>query len=312
MKTKLVLLSLFIIGFNIIQAQITDAEKKLKVVETDTIIGWKTGGIIGANLAQTALVNWSAGGESSVAVNGLMSVFANYRNGKNSWDNSLDMGYGLLNQGSDNGFRKTDDKFDFLSKYGRKAFSDFFYSGLVNFKTQFSPGYNYPNDSVKISNLLAPAYLLGAIGLNYQPNSYFNVFMAPFTGRLTIVNDEKLSNAGAFGVDPGKRTKGEFGGYVRMIYSRNDFKAEFFKNISFTTKIDLFSNYLKDPQNVDVNWETLIGMKVNKYISININTQLMYDADTKFDTNNDGAINASDKSKIQFKEILGVGVMYKF
>ncbi len=306
------LLSLFFIGLNSIQAQITDAEKKLKVVETDTVKGWKTGGIVGANLAQTALVNWSAGGESSVAFNGLVSVFAHYKNEENAWDNSLDVGYGLLSQGSNAGFRKTDDKIDFLSKYGRKAFSNFFYSGLVNFKTQFSPGYNYPNDSVKISNLLAPAYLLGAIGLNYQPNSYFNVFMAPFTGRLTIVNDEKLSNAGAFGVDPGKRTKGEFGGYVRMIYSRNDFKAEFFKNISFTTKIDLFSNYLKDPQNVDVNWETLIGMKVNKYISININTQLMYDADTKFDTNNDGAINASDKSKIQFKEILGVGVMYKF
>lgn len=313
MKSKsLLLLTLCFIGLMSTQAQVTDAEKKLKVIETDSVKGWKTGGIIGANLSQTALVNWSAGGESSVAVNGLFSAFANYRNGKNAWDNSLDMGYGLLNQGSNAGFRKTDDKFDFLSKYGRKAFSNFFYSGLVNFKTQFSPGYNYPNDSVTISNFLAPAYLLGAIGLNYQPNSYFNVFMAPATGRLTIVNDPTLSNAGAFGVEPGEKTKGEFGGYVRMIYSKNDFKAEFFKNISLTTKIDLFSNYLKDPQNVDVNWETLIGMKVNKYINININMQLMYDADTKFDTNEDGLIDASDKSKIQFKEILGIGVMYKF
>lgn len=95
-----------------------------------------------------------------------------------------------------------------------------------------------------------------------------------------------------------------------MIYSRNDFKAEFFKNNSFNTKIDLFSNYLNNPENIDVNWETLISMKVDKYISININTQLMYDADNKFDdTNKDGVINASDKSKIQFKEILGVGIM---
>jgi len=91
---------------------------------------------------------------------------------------------------------KTDDKIDFLSKYGRKAFTNFYYTALVNFKTQFSPGYIYPNDSTKISNFLAPAYMLAAVGLNYQPNSYFNAFLAPFTGKLTIVNDEVLSAAG--------------------------------------------------------------------------------------------------------------------
>lgn len=288
-------------------SQVTEAEKSLKSVEVDTVSGWRTGGVTAINVSQTSLVNWSAGGEGSYAVNGLLSVFANYKNGTTAWDNSLDIGYGFLDQ-TNSGFKKTDDKIDFLSKYGRKAYKDFYYSGLVNFKTQFTPGYNANKDV--ISNLLAPAYLLGALGMNYQPNKYFNVFLAPFTGKITIVNDDVLSAAGAFGVTPGEKSRSEFGGYTRMIYSRNDFKSEILKNLSFTTKLDLFSNFLNEPQNVDVSWETLIAMKVNKYISVSLNTHLLYDADTKWaDTNNDGT---PDKAKVQFKEILGVGFSYKF
>lgn len=313
MKTKNLIISAFLLCciFPTL-AQITESEKKLKTLETDTVAGWKTGGVTGVNLAQTALVNWAAGGQSSIALNGLFSLFANYKSPENAWDNSLDIGYGLLKQGQNN-FMKTDDKIDFLSKYGRKAFSNFYYTALVNFKTQFSSGYNYPNDSVRISNFLAPAYMLVAVGLNFQPNSYFNAFLAPLTGKLTIVNDDALSAAGAFGVDPGKKSKQEFGGYARIIYSRNDFKTEFFKNVAFTTKIDLFSNYLKDPQNIDVNWENQLALKVNKYITVNLNTQLVYDADVKaaIDTNGDGIMDG-EKAKVQFKEILGVGFSYNF
>ena len=287
-------------------AQITEAEKNLKTLVTDTVSGWRYGGVTNISAAQTALVNWSAGGEGSYALNGLFSAFANFKSATTAWDNSLDIGYGFMNQDV-SGYKKTDDKIDFMSKYGRIAFKDFYYSALVNFKTQFTPGYNANN--VKISNLLAPAYTLAAIGMNYKPNSYFNVFFAPFTGKLTIVNDTALSNIGAFGVTPGERSRSEFGGYARMIYSRNDFKAELLKNVAFTTKLDLFSNYLNNPQNIDVSWETLIAMKVNKYLSVSLNTHLLYDADTKIDTNNDGT---PDMAKVQFKEILGVGFSYKF
>jgi hypothetical protein len=310
---KISLISALLLATMAAFGQITDAEKKLKTVTTDSIKGWKTGGLTSLNLSQTALLNWSAGGESSVAVNGLFSAFANYKSYRMAWDNSLDLGYGLLQQKS-MGLRKTDDKIDFTSKYGQRAFNDFYYAALLNFRTQFSAGYNYVNDSTKtrISDLLAPAYLLGAVGLNYQPNAHFNAFLAPFTGKITFVMNDSLSSIGAFGVEAGKHSLSEFGGYARMIYSKNDFKGEFLKNISFTTKLDLFSNYLKKPQNVDVNWELLIGLKVNKYISVNITTQMLYDADVKFDTNNNGTLDDGDKSKIQFKEILGVGFMVKF
>jgi hypothetical protein len=296
--------------------QVTEAEATLKKNNLDTIVGWKKGGVIGLNLAQTSLTNWAAGGQESFAVNGLFSVFANYKKDKMAWDNSLDIGYGLLKPGKDADFMKTDDKIDFLSKYGQQTSNkSLYYSALFNFKTQMQEGLDYSKDTSVISKFLAPAYILSAIGLDYKPSSYFSAFAAPFTSKITIVNDEKLSNAGAFGVDSGKTVKSELGGYIRVIYSRNDFKSEFLKNVAFTSKIDLFSNYLKSPEKIDVSWETQIAFKVNKFITVNLNTHLLYDFDIKFpeDTNRDKIISEDEQyDKIQFKEILGVGFSYKF
>lgn len=321
MKRKFIIVIVLLSIFSAITSgQVTEAEKNLRTLSADTTQGWKNGGIFAINLAQTSLNNWAAGGQNSVAFNGIFSIFANLKKDKSRWDNSLDIGYGLLKQGKgkDAPFRKTDDRFDFLSKYGREAFKNVFYTALLNFKTQMTPGYNYidATTKAKISDLFAPAYLLAALGLDYKPNANFSAFIAPLTAKFTFVTAPSLSAAGAFGVKPGKKSLSEFGGYLRAIYTKNDFKNEFMKNVSFTTKIDLFSNYLKNPQNIVVNWENLIALKVNKFISANFTTDLIYDDKIKvpFDKNDNGTIEAGESvgSKIQFKEILGVGFSYKF
>lgn len=297
-------------------SQITDAEKILRAQSKDSTQGWKKGGVFTLNFSQTSLTNWAAGGQNSISFNGLFSGFANYKKGKSVWDNSLDIGYGLQKQGKDESSQKTDDKFDFLSKYGREAFKSFYYAALFNFKTQMAPGYKYPDVDTKISDIFAPAYALISIGLDYKPNAYFSAFIAPLTGKFTFVNDQQLSDIGAFGVSPGESSLSEFGGYFRAIYTKNDFKSEFLKNVSFTTKIDLFSNYLKNPQNIVVNWENLLSLKVNKFISASFVTQLIYDDKIAIpvDKNGNGAIDPGEgvRSKTQFKEILGVGFSYKF
>lgn len=314
MKLRIIATILLLSGFyTMALSQVTDAEKNLRAPSADTIQGWKRGGVISINLAQTSLTNWAAGGQNSFAVNGLLSTYANYKMDKTVWVNSLDLGYGLLKQGS-TGYRKTDDKFDFLSKYGYEAFKNFYYAALINFKTQMAPGYTY-DDAVstktKISDIFSPAYLLAALGLDYKPSDHFSAFVAPLTGKITFVSDKQLSDAGAFGVKPGQKTLIEFGGYIRTIYTKNDFKNEFLKNVTFTTKIDLFTNYIKNPQNIVVNWETLIAFKVNKFISANISTQLIYDDKIKVPVIRNGEAK-SIGSLIQFKEILGVGFSYNF
>ena len=317
MNRKFIVFVLLFTGFSILTySQVTEAEKKLRTQATDTIMGWKKGGVVSLSLAQTSLTNWASGGQNSLAINGLFSGFANYKKGRSVWDNSLDMGYGLLKQGKNEDFRKTDDKIDLLSKYGLEAFKNFYYAALLNFKTQMTPGYNYPDVTNKISDLFSPAYLLLAIGLDYKPNAYFSAFIAPLTSKFTFVTDQLLSDAGAFGVKPGEKARSEIGGYLRAIYSRDDFTGEFLKNVSFTTKIDLFSNYADNPQNVDVSWETLIALNVNKYITVNFNTHLLYDDNIQvpYDKNGDDTIEPGETvgSKVQFKEILGVGFSYKF
>ena len=305
-KFTLLLIATFFFITTSLFSQITDAEKKLRSSSADSITGWKNGGIFSLSLAQTSMVNWAAGGQNSVAINGLVSQFANYKGIKSSWDNNLDLGYGMLRQGKDASFIKTDDKVDFTSKYGQKAYKSWYYAGLLNFKTQMTPGYNYPNDSVKISDFLAPAYLLGALGMDYKYKDVLSVFIAPVTSKTTIVNSPTLSNMGAFGVDSGKVFRSEFGGYLRV-----QFKKDLMTNVTLTSKIDLFSNYLHNPQNIDVNFEALISMKVNKFITATIFANLVYDDDI--------IINWVDKNDVahsgpttQFKEVLGVGFSYKF
>lgn len=289
-------------------AQVTDKEGDLRKKNSDTLMGWKTGGTVSLNITQTALSNWAAGGQNSIALNGVVSLYANHRAPKSAWENSLDLGYGTLRQGKVGIWQKTDDKIDAMSKYGRRAFSDWYYSALLNFKTQMMPGYNYPNDSIIISKFMAPGYVLAAVGLEYNKNGKFTAFIAPLTSKNTFVMDPTLSAAGAFGVDPGKNVRNEFGGYIRVSY-----KNDIMENIKLQTKLDLFSNYLDRPQNIDVNWEMLLNMKVNKYISATLTTQLIYDHDIKInvDSNGDGVTDRIGP-RVQFKEILGVGLSYTF
>lgn len=307
---------LLVLKFN---AQTTEAEEVLKKQTTDSLDGWKTGGVISINLTQVGLTNWAGGGENSVSVNGITSLFANLKKGKSTWDNSLDLAYGILQQG-DATIRKTDDKIDFMSKYGRKASTSWYYAGLVNFKSQMTSGYNYPNDSIEISNFMAPAYVLVAIGMDYKPNDNLTVFISPLTTKITFVNNSTLADAGAYGVEPasfddfgkmttkGKTTRYEYGGYFRAIY-----KKDIMKNVNFQNKLELFSNYAVEPTHIDVNWEVLIALKVNKFISATVATQLIYDHEVAIavDRNADGIFDGSGP-RVQFKEMIGVGLNYKF
>jgi hypothetical protein len=307
MKKAVIFLAMFFL-FEATYAQIADQEKKLRTQQTDSIEGWKKGGVINLNTAQTSLTNWAAGGQSSVAIGGLVSLLANLKKDNGLWENYLDLGYGTMKQGKKTGWRKTDDKIDFTSKYGHRFSEHMYFAGLLNFKTQITPGYNYPNDSMKISDFMAPGYLLGALGIDYRPADDFTVFVAPFTGKFTFVTDQKLADAGAFGVDPGKNTYSEFGAYLRLFL-----KKGLMENIVFQTRLDLFSNYLHNPQNIDVSWETLLSMKINKFFSATISTHMLYDDDIVIavDKNDDGITDEAGP-RIQFKEVLAIGFSYAF
>lgn len=279
----------------------------LSFAQTDSTGGpWKTGGNLGLQFSQAAYSNWQAGGTNSITSNGLISVFANYEKDVWAWKNNLDLAYGLSFQ--DTVFNKTDDRLEFTSRLDRKYKKNWNFSALLNFRTQFTNGYDLPGlseDSLKVSGLFAPAYTLLGLGMTYKPNERFNLFLSPLTAKLTIVSDTRLSDLGAFGVDPGSTSRVEAGGYLNMTYN-----APLATNVKMQSSLGLFSNYLDGNYKfVDVNAEVLIFMKVNKYITANLSLNLIYDHDIKFDTNNDGVM---DGPRTQFKEVIGVGFAYNF
>ncbi len=303
------------------KAQVTTAEKQLKTQTKDTLNGWKRGGTAGFSFNQVSLTNWAAGGLNAISASASLKLFANYKKDKLTWDNNLDLGYGLVRQGTGSAatIQKNDDQIDFTSKLGLKAKDNLYYAALLNFKTQFAEGFAYPNDSTAISDFLAPGYLLFAAGVDYKRDK-ITVFLAPVTSKVTIVAHQPLADAGAFGVTAatydslgrrvtsGENIRTEFGGYLRALY-----QADLMKNVGLVSKLDLFSNYLNNPGNIDVNWETTIVMKVNDYINVKFGTHLIYDddIDISVDENDDGIIDAVGP-RTQFKQLFNLGFSYKF
>lgn len=350
MRKSILLLSCLVLTFNVLQAQTLASAFERRsgnpangpvlnaatfntfaVAEEDTTPdGWKFGGFTSLQVNQTALVNWNAGGENSFSGVALASGFANLKKNGWYWNNALDLGFGQLYSKSF-GWQKNEDKINFLSTVTRpigqsKKFS---YAGELNFKTQFAPGYQLPDDSTAISRFMSPGYLILTLGVTYRPADWISFYLSPATGKFTFVTDPDLNGRGAFGVDTGKVVNSEFGAYFRL-----NIKKEIMKNITIQSDLTLFNNYTdKDPVNqkkVDVDWQTSINMKVNKLITVSLFTHLIYDYDIKqlvFDGENpvyqiDGNgqfITDADGNKlqkrdalVQFKEVLGVGISYKF
>jgi len=276
-------------------------------VDADTL--WKFSGTTSLNLSQLSLTNWAAGGDNSLSGNALINLSANYATDKTSWENKIILGFGLIKQGDDP-TRKSDDQIDLASKLGLKASEKWFYTALLGFNTQFAEGYDNPgeDDRLKISNFMAPGYLSFSLGMDYKPSETFSLFLSPASSKFTFVLDDDLSAAGSFGLDPNQKTRAEIGAYIKMT-----FKKEILKNVTLDTKIDLFSNYFDNPQYIDVNWDLILGFKINEYLSASLLTQLIYDYDIKFgeDTTGDGEYDTFSE-KVQFKELFGLGLSYSF
>ncbi|HYG52309.1 MAG TPA: DUF3078 domain-containing protein [Flavobacteriales bacterium] len=287
---------------------------------------WKKGGLLGLTFTQVSLNNWAAGGQNSMAINSMINLYANFKNEYVSFDNTLDMGYGLINQARLPWWEKADDKIDASSKFGKKANESLWYFSLLfNFKSQFMPGFDktaipMPQRKV-ISNFMAPGYFILALGVDYKPNDNFSLLIAPLTAKMTVVVSQILADAGAFGVDKaktdasgnpipgtGSQTRTELGSYLKFIY-----KFTVMKNITVVNKLDLFSNYLNHPENIDVNWDVLINMKVNKFISATLNTVVLYDHDINIARDPDEfGVPQRVGPVTQFKEVFSVGFNYKF
>lgn len=304
---------------------------------------WDVGGMGSLTYSEVGLFNWAAGGQSNMTLIGNLNLYSNRKYTNASWENSLDLAYGFIK----NNFifdpsapvTKAEDKIDFNSKFGKKAWSEKVnYASLVNFRTQFAPGLATPGAPVYVSKALAPAYLVVAVGLDFKPNEALSFFVSPVSGKMTIVTDDSLAGVSSFGVNQrdengdlrpgaGLNTRMEFGATFRA-----KFKKDIMKNVGLETNLELFSNYIDRPQNVDVRWSNNLVARINKYITATLITDMIYDHDVliplvdakgapRYSINPNTGLPYTDGNgtpiqrkgpRVQFKQVFGLGFAYKF
>ena len=307
---------------------------------SDADTSWHHWGGVLVNFNQSTFYQWAPGGQSNLAFNTAFNYTTKFEKGKNLWRTDFLGSYGTVRNFdigatglTDNFWRKSDDVFQINSKYSRKSSEKWFYSGNMNFISQFDKGYAAPDFTPANykSNILAPAFITAALGFTYKPNKSFEAFVSPATGKLTIVNDQMLADLGVGGVKKayidengkaisGEKTRFEFGASAVIQYN----KPNIIKNVDLKTMLQLFNNYTDENKdnrkNIDITWNWNIIMKINKYLAASIIGQLVYDDNIlvpkKVDISRDTKTGLLDYKYtygkgIQLKNVLGIGFSYK-
>jgi len=313
MKKNLTLFLLFYSLFFYSQSIVT-------TLVNDTVTHWKSKNSIGIDLNEMAFMNWSAGGNSSVS--GLLkgNFVRRYSDEKIKWNNELIIRYGV-NMQDGLGLRKTDDALQFNSTFGHRkdSLSNWYTSAKLNFNTQFTDGYAYPNTEIAISKPFAPAYFFLGIGTEYvNKDKKIVLYLSPLTSKSTLVLDQRLADQGAFGVVKavydsngnlllhGRKSKNELGVLVTAMH-----KKEVMKNVMLENRLSLYSDYINNFGNIDVDWQLQMDLLVNKYVKANIGLHLLYDDDIKAKEQINGE-QVIVGPKLQLKQALGVGFVYNF
>lgn len=283
---------------------------------------WKLKSKASLDLSEVTFVNWNSGGSNSVSALLGYTYNANYKDKYFFWKNAISARYGLNKQQKQE-LRKTDDLFEVTSNLGYKPEnnSHWFYSARFNFKTQMANGYQYPDKEQPKSRLMAPGYLFFGGGMEYGKDiDELSFYFSPLTLKSTFVLDEDLANAGAFGVTPavfdtegnmirpGEQVRSEVG-----ILITNSYEMEIAENIVAKNLLSLYSDYINNFGNVDVDWRIGFDFKVNSFVRATLESHVKYDDDVK--TQESSAIEGEfDEAgaKIQWKQFLGVGFAVDF
>ncbi|MDY6800117.1 MAG: DUF3078 domain-containing protein [Bacteroidota bacterium] len=285
--------------------KITTALKKSRKINIIVPV-WDIGSTADINFNQGYQSNWVEGGENSLSALSVLRFNAGYSYGKQrTWDTDIEYKLGYLKAG-DNPLQKNDDRFELNSKYGRTAFNNWYYSLLFNFRTQFLKGYDYPNDSIPVSKFMSPGHLVFSLGLDYKPNKNLTVLISPVTSKFTIVSDTANYDQTRFGVGANEKIRKEIGAYVKAIWKYN-----ITKDIHMENKINFFTNYTNNPQNIDIDWELNLKMKLTRYIKMSLNTHFIYDDDVDIPVFEEGEQVGVTKG-MQFREVIGIGFSYSF
>ncbi|MGD0340610.1 MAG: DUF3078 domain-containing protein [Bacteroidales bacterium] len=303
----------------------SDAKLKLKTINKESLMKlnnipiklkyWKFPSESAFAINQASLSNWVKGGESSISVAMDVTKHADYYDQEHRVfsNNFIRLKYGLVGSGK-TPFRINLDLLETNSSLNQKAFGKFDLSAIMLIKTQIAKGYNYPNDSIPVSKFLNPIIFTIGLGLDYKPNKTTSLNFSPISYKITVVTDTAHINQTTYGIPHNRKSLHEPG--VSILIA-NEFKPS--NTIAITNRLQLFSNYIHNPQNIDIDWEMIATQKISWFADMRLNTNLIFDDDTKtvvFDKNNKPELRPDGTQKktarIQFKELFGLSFTFKF
>lgn len=294
---KILLSAVFLFAVNGVFAQVNEKELLKKNEEAEAKLkeekpnGWTKKGTFTFLANQATFNNWLAGGQSNISGNIGLNYDFNYKSENWNWDNKIIAGYGLTKI-KDQDVQKSDDRLIINSLAGRKAGGYWFYSLFFNFQTQFDSGIDLAS-GIKTSHFFSPAYFQFGPGMMWKKSDNLKVNIAPATSKLIIVHPHFTEFGPSFGVEQGDSSRYEFGAAINAYY-----KFNLMENVSVENILNLYSNYLEDPQNVDLDYTLNVVMKINKYLTTNLAFQTIYD---------DNAFRG-----FQTRQVIGLGVNYGF
>lgn len=276
---------------------------------------WRYRGDMSYLLTQGSVSNWARGGENNISTVLDVTGYLDYNNKVTKITSSTTgrFALGIMASGK-TGIRKNLDVMEINSKLNHKAFGKFDFSGVFQFKTQSLPGYNYPNDSVKVSKFFNPATIILGYGLDYKPNKNLSINCSPLSYKGIFVPDTAMINQTKYGIPADRRSKNEFGAYVTVNST-----SKLFDKVDMTNRVQFFSNFISKPQNVDVDWEVILTTSLNWFTDLRLNAHLIYDDNTLLPVygRDDKPVLGSDgvpkkSPRVQFKELLGVSFIFRF
>ncbi len=245
----------------------------------------------GLNLTQTGFDNWAAGGENAFAWQTNLNYSFVQDMEKFNWSNTGKFLYGATKTG-DVEMRKSADEIKLESVLTYKMGSKINPYIAITGETQFAAGYDYSTDSsFQISAFMDPGYFRESLGAGYNVNEMIGTRMG-LSFKQTITSDYPAPYADDATTSEIETLRSEFGAesVTDLSYSISD-------NSTYASKLELFSAFSALDE-IDVNWDNTITVKVSEYINMNVNFKLVYDKDISV--------------KRQIKQSMAFGLNYTF
>jgi hypothetical protein len=252
--------------------------------------------------------SWESGGNPSVTLRGASNLSYTYTRGLVFFQLVFDGAYAMTWE-SGPGMQKKEDRWSFTNTLGFRIAnqSPFYYTALVDLKTQFAPGYKSATDETIISRLFSPAYLTVSLGLSYKYKNELSITLAPVSGRFVLVLDTTIANMGLYEVAPGEKVKSDLGCYLGIVYSKN-----FLKHLFFSSKLELFSNYTDQPLNIDMDWENKFGFKITPWLTAEFYIRLVYKDKSRYPVTLADGTEGLRGPRMQVNESFNIGLTYAF